>query len=160
MGIHGEEISISNALSKRYTHQLRAQHQAILVGKNTILADNPELTVRYWDGKNPIRIILGNENNIPKDYHIFDHQAPSLFLSGDIHGILKQLAAKNIISILVEGGAHTIAQFIEADLWNEAHIISSNVLLKDGISARKLPGIPEKTLTLEDNIVQQYKNNK
>ncbi len=158
MGIHGQEINISNALAKRFTHKLRAQHQGILIGKNTVLSDNPELNVRHWNGRNPERIILGDETGIPKEYHIFNGLPSTLFLSGDIHSVLKKLAERNIISILVEGGANTLEQFLKANLWNEAHIIHTNISLKQGITAPTIRGTLKKTITLDDNTIHWYKN--
>lgn len=172
IGIQQEEIKISNDLSKRYAHQLRAQHQSVLVGKNTVLADNPELNVRYWKGKNPVRIILGNKKNIPANFNIFNSEANTIFLpkkDGEwlsIENILNEIAAKNIISILVEGGAEVINQFIESNLWNEAHVITSdrNLIQHSSfnihhyIKAPEITGNLTDTIDLEDDTIQVLKN--
>jgi diaminohydroxyphosphoribosylaminopyrimidine deaminase/5-amino-6-(5-phosphoribosylamino)uracil reductase len=134
IGINGTEIAISNALSKRYVHKLRTQHQGILVGKNTVLTDNPQLTSRHWRGNNPIRIIIGKEADFPKDYHIFNNEAETIFLSEvnskqyTVSSILEKLYQQNIISVLVEGGATVLQKFIDSNAWNEAHIITSEYL--------------------------------
>lgn len=163
MGIKGKEIAISGAISKRYTHQLRAAHQAVLVGKNTVLTDNPQLNLRHWSGKNPVRIVLAHQGDIPKDYHVWNKEAETLFLSGSIKDILHSLAEKNIISVLVEGGADVLRQFMESNSWNEAHIITSNELIPKTaddslIASPCFKGIPEKTLNLETDTVQILKN--
>lgn len=173
IGIKHFEIKISNELSKRYTHQLRSQHQSILVGKNTVLIDNPELNVRYWKGKNPVRIILGNESDIPKDYHIFNNKAETIFLSTvdgrqlTVGEILQGLYSKNIISVFVEGGADVLQQFIESKLWNEAVIINSNTNIgelstensqPDYIKAPTITGDLTDTIQLEDDTIQILKN--
>jgi diaminohydroxyphosphoribosylaminopyrimidine deaminase/5-amino-6-(5-phosphoribosylamino)uracil reductase len=173
LGIKHQDTKISNELSKRYVHQLRAAHQAILVGKNTVLSDNPELNVRHWNGKNPVRIALGNENNIPKDYHIFNTNAASIFLSDadcqplTADNILTQLYHKNIISVLVEGGAAVLQQFIESNLWNEAHVITADKEISEYqcneskdhlIKAPKIIGDIIHTIQLENDTIQLLKN--
>lgn len=172
IGIRNQEIAISNELSKRYVHQLRAEHQAILVGKNTVITDNPSLTVRYSNGKNPIRIILGNEDEIPKNYNIFNQKATTIFIPStnkqplNIGTILHQLYQKNIISVLVEGGANVLQQFIDADAWNEAHVITSNKNLVQHstsntaqyIKAPIIIGSLHQTISLENDSIQILKN--
>jgi diaminohydroxyphosphoribosylaminopyrimidine deaminase/5-amino-6-(5-phosphoribosylamino)uracil reductase len=173
LGIREQEVKISNELSKRYVHQLRAAHQAILVGKNTVLSDNPELSVRYWKGKNPIRIILGNANDIPADFNIFNNKATSIFLlTADsqlltVDNILSQLYHKNIISVLVEGGADVLQQFIESNLWNEAHVITADKEINEHqnfmrdenlIKAPEITGDIIQTISLENDTIQLLKN--
>lgn len=171
LGINGKEILISNALSKRYVHHLRAQHQGILVGKNTVLTDNPELTVRYWNGKNPIRIVLGNKTAIPSGYHIYSKENNNIFLSKgnekiSISYILEELYKHQIISVLVEGGASVLQQFIDSNLWDEAHIITNERTLQQIITAQsnqiiKAPAIKGETvstLQFENDHIQILKN--
>ena len=62
-------------------HKWRSEEQAILVGTNTVLEDNPALTTRYWTGNNPIRIVLDQNNKISKESHIFDNQAKTISIS-------------------------------------------------------------------------------
>jgi diaminohydroxyphosphoribosylaminopyrimidine deaminase/5-amino-6-(5-phosphoribosylamino)uracil reductase len=173
LGIKNEEIKISNDLSKRYVHQLRAEHQAILVGKTTVITDNPKLNVRHWQGKNPIRIVLGNENEIPKEYSIFNDESETLFLStvdgrlSTVDSILNQLYQKNIISVLVEGGANVIQQFINANAWNETVVISSDekmsreslvVSHEQFVKAPIFTGSLTHEFQLENNLIQLFKN--
>ena len=172
LGIKNEEIKISNDLSKRYVHRLRAEHQAILVGKNTVLTDNPKLNVRHWQGENPIRIVLGNENEIPENYNIFNNEVATFFFHSidhqpsTINTILHQLYQKNIISVLVEGGANVLQQFIDNNLWNEAHIISSDKNLiqhltfsiQHSIKAPIITGSLTQSFQLENNFIQLFKN--
>lgn len=172
IGIKDEEISISNPLAKKYVHRLRAEHQGILVGKNTVIADNPSLTLRHWNGKNPIRIIIGNENEFSKDMNIFSDEAETIFLSNNdnsklnLDEILKKIASKNIISVLVEGGANILQQFIDANAWNETHIITSknkmSEILKNNnsstyIKAPVITGILQENITFNNNTVSILK---
>jgi diaminohydroxyphosphoribosylaminopyrimidine deaminase / 5-amino-6-(5-phosphoribosylamino)uracil reductase len=153
LGIKHQEVAISNSLSKRYTHQLRAAHQGILVGKNTVLTDNPELNVRYWIGKNPIRIILGNKIDFPENFNIFNTTAETIFLSTAEN---KPLTIDNILE-----------QFIKSGLWNEAHVISSDEQIcrkqssfnkKDLIKAPEIQGEIIQTLQSENDTIQILKN--
>lgn len=171
IGINGKEISISNALSKRYVHKLRAENQAILVGKNTVITDNPMLNVRYWNGNNPVRIIVGNKNNIPKKYHILNNDAETIFLSKNnntfltIDEILKSISDENIISVLVEGGLNVLQQFIDTNAWNEAHIITSDKNIKTQqnagmqfIKAPVITGSLKQTMHIGNNYITILKN--
>jgi diaminohydroxyphosphoribosylaminopyrimidine deaminase/5-amino-6-(5-phosphoribosylamino)uracil reductase len=171
LGIKNQEIAISNELSKRYVHHLRAIHQGILVGKNTILSDNPTLNVRYWNGKNPIKIVLGNPKNIPADYIIFNHPENTIFIYStekklNINEILNQLYQQQIISVLVEGGENVLQQFIQQNAWDEAHIITNNKRMKqvfhaqhtDFITAPELSGKLVSTINLENDHIQIIKN--
>lgn len=173
IGIKNEEILISNTLTKRYVHQLRAEHQGILVGKNTVITDNPSLTVRHWKGKNPTRIIIGNENEFLKELNIFNDEAETFFLSKndnnklEIDEILNKISSKNIISVLVEGGASILQQFISANAWNETHIITSkNEMCKisntnnpsNYIKAPVITGFEIDNFTLEDDTISILKN--
>ena len=173
IGIQDKEVAVSNELSKKYVHQLRASHQGILVGKNTVLTDNPDLTVRLCAGKNPIRIILGNENEFPKDYNIFNKEAETVFLSKEekdkqysAERILENLYKHNIISVLVEGGANTLQQFIDANAWNEAHIVSSEHEMSQLVNSNNLKlikaplikGTLTESIALQNNNIQILKN--
>lgn len=172
IGVIGKEIKISNDATQRYVHQLRASHQAIAVGKNTVLSDNPSLTVRFATGKNPIRIVLGSEHAIPKDYHVFNNEASTFFYGRindeaiTIQELLQQLAKNNIISLLVEGGANVLQQFIDNNAWNEAHIITaqnnmqiiSNENIDTYIKAPVISGTLQENCTLQTDNIQVLKN--
>jgi len=71
---------ISGTQSRQLVHQWRAEEQAILVGKNTALHDNPRLNVRDWTGSDPIRVVLDSKLELPTDLHLFDQQIPTLYL--------------------------------------------------------------------------------
>jgi diaminohydroxyphosphoribosylaminopyrimidine deaminase/5-amino-6-(5-phosphoribosylamino)uracil reductase len=76
-------------------HKWRSEEQAILVGTQTVIDDNPKLDVRDWTGKNPIKIVLDQNNRIPKENHIFDNQSKTIVLTAaeiDFQKIAKQIA--------------------------------------------------------------------
>ena len=74
-------LTISNDETRKIVHQWRSEEQAIMVGSNTALLDNPKLTVREVAGKNPLRITIDKWNRIPKDYFLFDKTVPTLIFS-------------------------------------------------------------------------------
>ena len=93
-------------------HQLRADHDAILVGAGTVRLDNPALTVRHVRGRDPLRIVLGVA---PAGSAVH----PCVELSGPIPNVLLQLADRHVTSVLVEGGAQVASAFHEAGLVDE-----------------------------------------
>ena len=74
-------VWISNTYSQQLVHKWRAEEQAILVGTNTVIADNPKLNVRSWKGDNPIRIVLDRKLRIPKEYSVFDGSVKTIVLT-------------------------------------------------------------------------------
>lgn len=147
-------LIISNAITKQLTHKMRSENQAILVSTNTVLLDNPSLTVREWSGKNPYRVALDRQGKIPKNYNLLDKSVRTIiftekteqnehnleFITIDfsnlaLNQIISNLFERNIHSVLVEGGAQLLTSFINAGLWDEANIEISPTLLHDGIAA-------------------------
>ena len=72
-------VWISNQYSQQLVHKLRSEEHAILVGTNTVIADNPKLNVRSWTGNNPVRIVLDRSLRIPENYNVFDGSVKQLF---------------------------------------------------------------------------------
>ena len=116
---HFKPLQISNEQTQMLSHQLRAEEDAILVGHTTYDRDQPQLTVRYWHGPNPKRIVL-------------THNRPITQLMDDLyqHGIQ---------SLIVEGGRQTHESFIEAGLWDEIRVETAPITVSDGTQAPKLP---------------------
>ena len=145
-------------------HKLRSKVDAILIGKNTLLRDDPLLTVRYTKGKNPIRIILDSKGIISKNSRIIktSNDVPTIIViskkiskinllklqklpveiivSGEnsinLKLLLKKLASKKIKTILVEGGGTVNWEFIKNNLFNELIVTLSPFLIggNDSIS--------------------------
>ncbi|WP_179007755.1 bifunctional diaminohydroxyphosphoribosylaminopyrimidine deaminase/5-amino-6-(5-phosphoribosylamino)uracil reductase RibD [Winogradskyella forsetii] len=85
--IHKDEkkpVWITNNYSRQLVHKWRAEEQAILVGTNTVIEDNPSLTVRDWTGHNPIRVVLDKNLKLGKDYKVFDNEAETIVLSSKL----------------------------------------------------------------------------
>lgn len=145
---HEAPIRFSTPITQALAHQLRAENEAILVGYRTVMLDNPSLTTRAWYGKNPIRIVIDPENALPSDRCIFDGQA-STYVFGSISEALTKLHALQVQSLLVEGGAKTLTQFIEAGLWDEARIETAPLLLHNGIPAPVIDGETISSLSID-----------
>lgn len=155
-----EPVWISNPISRQLVHKWRTEEQAILIGTNTALDDNPSLNARDWQGKSPIKILIDRQGIVPSTAAIFDWAFAKTILitqnsatasaEGTIvetvtsRDLLPQLLAilrkHNILSVIVEGGKHTLQTFIDADLWDEARIFQGQLDLSTGISAPKIGG--------------------
>lgn len=140
-------LHISNEFTQVICHKRRAEHQAILVGRNTVIADNPSLTTRLWYGNNPLRCVIGNEEQLKSmktpdgnDYKLLKTGAGTLFVSS-IDQLLKKLYELGIQSLLVEGGSKLLQSFIDRGLWDEAYVETGNIIIGDGIASPTLKTI-------------------
>lgn len=169
---------ISSAYSKKLVHKWRTEEDAVLVGKNTVLHDNPQLSAREWSGRNPLRIVLDRNLDIPLGHHIFDHQAKTIVFNelktdvkDNVHYIQMedmqhylpqkiafQLYLMDIQSVIIEGGANILNQFITAALWDEARVFTAAVSWKTGITAPNIHGVVEEVLSLNSDKLILYKN--
>lgn len=144
---------ISNASSRQLVHKWRAEEDAILVGKNTAMHDNPQLNTRDWSGKHPIRILIDHHLAVPDSLSLFDGSVPTIVynlhsstesanlvhvkLSEEhfLQALLHDLHQRKVQSLLVEGGANTLKQFIAAGLWDEARVFVADSCFEEGIGA-------------------------
>ena len=146
---------------KTLVHRWRAQEQAILIGYNTLVNDNPQLTVREWTGRNPQRILV--TDTLPDEhFNIFgDDQKTIVFnpiqnkvtekaeyikLDFDellLNNILKTLFEKNICSVMIEGGRQILESFISSGIWDEARVLTGNKMFGKGLPAPVLKGAHE-----------------
>lgn len=167
-----EKIWLTGEASKQLVHQWRSEEPGILVGKRTVLIDDPELTVRLVKGKNPVRIIIDPDLSLSNKRKVFKPGTKTIVFNkksssnnGDtelvkvdftdhvIPHILAYLYAKGIQSIIVEGGAYTLQQFILSDLWDEARIFTAPVMLHDGLNAPTVAGKEISNLSIgHDNL--------
>lgn len=155
-------VWITNSLSRQLVHKWRSEEQAVLVGTQTVLDDNPKLTVRDWAGNHPIRIVLDQKNRIPKESHVFDNQSATLILSAETINYSSNVGSQialflfenNIQSVLIEGGRQTIQTFIDADLWDEARIFRGKIKFEVGIKTPKINGkVTVKKAILHDELL-------
>jgi diaminohydroxyphosphoribosylaminopyrimidine deaminase/5-amino-6-(5-phosphoribosylamino)uracil reductase len=148
---------ISNSISQMLVHKWRGEEQAILVGSNTVLSDNPQLTVRQWNGKNPLRIVFDNKLELPDTAKVFDNTSPTLILNEEIDKVtdnkeyikLKKnsksldnlmvlLYEREIQSLIIEGGKKLLESFIKKNLWDEARILIGNKEFSKGLKAPEI----------------------
>ena len=139
---------ISSKKSRQLVHKWRSEEHAILVGYNTVINDNPNLNVRSWKGKNPIRIIIDYDNKLSNKFNVFNDQAKTIKITRNnidpSHPIASEISSflfkENIQSVIVEGGKKTLEEFIKTNLWDEARIFTNKKNLKKGTEAPKLKG--------------------
>lgn len=165
---------ISGTRSRQLVHKWRVEEDAILVGKNTAFYDNPSLNVRDWVGKNPVRIILDSNLELPENIHLFDRSIPTICFNskksetkenlefvnlGDnfsISDILKELNSRKIQSLIIEGGSKVLSGFIESGLWDEARVFTGKARFNSGIPAPKLNQNLTETLSIGEDILTIY----
>lgn len=154
----GEQTAISGLETKRLVHRWRSEADAILVGTNTAVIDNPRLDVRYYHGPAPMRIVIDRLGKIPDTHHVLDDSLPTWIfgaarpgnfehtefvgISADkdlINNILVKLHAAGKAILFVEGGAQTLRQFLATGYYDEIRILESQQYLKDGIAAPEIP---------------------
>ena len=100
---------ITGEAARADAHRLRAESDAVLVGAGTVRADDPSLTVRGAEGRDPLRVVLGRLAAGARAH-------PALELSGDLGGVLEELGRRGVVQLLVEGGAAVAHQFHAAGL--------------------------------------------
>jgi diaminohydroxyphosphoribosylaminopyrimidine deaminase / 5-amino-6-(5-phosphoribosylamino)uracil reductase len=136
----GSPLKISNALSHTLSHRWRSEEDAILVGTNTALADNPKLNVRYWVGQNPVRVVIDQHHRLPPWLNLFDCSQPTIcYDSSNIKDLLADLHTRQIQSVMVEGGSQLLQSFINQYLWDEIRVFKSPNTIQKGITAPTLP---------------------
>ena len=172
-------VFISNTYSQQRVHKLRSKEHAILVGTNTVFADNPKLNVRSWFGENPVRVVLDRTLRIFENASVLDGSVKTIVLTSKISKDKEQreklifeeidfstnvasqiclvLQKHNIQSLIVEGGTQTLHTFINENLWDEALVFVGNNSFGDGVRSPEI----KKNYT-EENILKDvlkiYKN--
>lgn len=164
---------VSSELTKTLVHKWRSEEQSILVGRNTIINDNPSLTVREYNGLNPIRIVIDSQLQISQDLNIYSDEAPTLVFNRiknekkenlewikipetSTSHILEELYKRNISSVFVEGGSRTLQYFIIDNVWDEARVIVGNTEFGDGVKAPIISKIPTDSFKFGDDRIYIY----
>jgi diaminohydroxyphosphoribosylaminopyrimidine deaminase / 5-amino-6-(5-phosphoribosylamino)uracil reductase len=172
-------VKISNPQTDRLVHKWRSEEMAVLVGTNTALFDDPELTTRLWPGRNPLRLVLDMRLRLPFSLKLFDGVHKTVVfnrLRDEEHRnlrymrldpaesipkqIVKALRELKVQSVLIEGGAQLLQTFINEGYWNEARIITSQQLvIGKGIAAPVLKSFKlTHTLQNDSDIIQFFRN--
>ena len=164
---------ISNWLSRKLVHKWRAELDAIMVGTNTAKYDNPQLNVRSWSGKSPMRIVIDKHLKLNNELKLFDQSIPTVCYNfikdesienlsyvklADAENILEQILAHlnelKIQTLFVEGGSQLLQSFIDQNLFDEARVFESGSFFGDGIAAPKLfSGIYERYELITDRLL-------
>lgn len=161
----GDDLSplkITSLEIDKITHQWRAEEMGIMVGTQTALLDNPSLTVRHVKGEQPLRILLDRHLEVPAYFNLIDNTTPTVVITeSPIHAMKKvdyvaiknndslqtvfdYCVEKNIISIMVEGGAKLLQSMIDQNLWDEMRIITNKgLVIKSG---KKAPTLHQKNI--------------
>jgi diaminohydroxyphosphoribosylaminopyrimidine deaminase/5-amino-6-(5-phosphoribosylamino)uracil reductase len=167
----GTQRWISNDFAKQLVHQWRSEEDCVLVGKQTALADNPQLNVRLVNGINPLRAVIDKNLELPSSHHLFDNSVKTLVFNQKktaIEGntyyveiedfdhflpqyILYQLYLQDVQSVIIEGGAKTLQLFINANLWDEARIFTAPNFWAEGIKAPLIKGETTENIQVGSN---------
>lgn len=171
---------ISSALAKALVHRWRSEEDAVLIGKNTALSDNPRLNTREWPGRDPLRIVIDKRLELPENLNIFDQTQDTIIFNNkktDIIGRIKYLELENfdtllpqmiayqlylmdIQSLIIEGGAETLNQFINAGLWDEARVFTGSKVWNEGIPAPNLGRNQDESQIFGQDILNIWYNRK
>ena len=160
---------ISSPETRPFVHRERSEVDGILVGANTIINDNPHLGISEFPAQKKLwRIIIDLQRRVEPQSQVFRDQH-FIYFSGakrevethiintenPLPEILKILHQKDILSIMVEGGAYTLQQFIGAKLWDEALLITGPQSLNQGLAAPKLNGVISEDYYLKQDRIQR-----
>ncbi len=167
-------VWITNAYSRQLVHKWRTEEQAILVGTQTVLDDNPSLNARDFFGNNPIRIVLDKSGKIDANFHVKDNSIKTLILTESkafqstknciyetcqfdenlVENTLAILVKHQIQSVIIEGGSKTIQSFIDKNIWDEARIFKGKNTFENGTKAPVIKRkIVESKTNLDDKLV-------
>ena len=161
----GDSRWITGEVARRRVHELRRRHAAVLVGINTVLADDPELTVREVEGPQPLRIVLDSRGRVPLSARVLSGGAKTLIATTaampeeleralrergvevwrlparegrvDLVALLARLAGEEIDSLLVEGGGEVAWSFLAQGLVQKLYLFYGPLLL----GGREVPGV-------------------
>lgn len=155
-----QQRHITGFTIQKLVHKWRTEEDAIMVGTNTALLDNPALNARAWHGKNPIRIVMDKTLRLPDTLKLFDKSIPTIvfteqqkestqnltfiqidFAKNWFDDILNHLYQHKIQSLIVEGGSQLLNTIIDANLWDEAILFISPKTINDGVKAPFINGI-------------------
>jgi diaminohydroxyphosphoribosylaminopyrimidine deaminase / 5-amino-6-(5-phosphoribosylamino)uracil reductase len=174
----GTQRWITSNLSKKLVHKWRSEEDAVLIGKNTALYDNAQLNVREWTGRDPVRIIIDRNLELPSHLHVFDQNQDTIIFNSvktelngrikyleleDLNNLLPQLIAyqlylMDVQSLMIEGGAQVLDLFIKAGLWDEARIFTGAESWKEGKPAPAISGTLAERINISTDVLEIWYN--
>lgn len=145
--------TISNAATAMLSHKLRAEYDAIMVGTQTVIVDNPRLDLRHWPGNVPIPVTIDRRGRIPDTAAMFSNPDSIVFGPDASPKLMAETlyADHGITSLIVEGGARMLRSFIDADLFDEIRIETSTEAFGCGVVA---PTPPDHILLAESQTIR------
>lgn len=168
---------ITNDEMNSLVHRWRAEEDAIMIGSNTAINDNPQLNVRHWVGESPIRVVIDTEHQIASDYHIFDGSVPTfIFVDkpySDLNTTIEQielprtqrlgfvmdsLYQRGVQSVIIEGGKLLLQSMIDGNLWDEARVLTGSKHFGKGLSAPIISKLPISSESLIGDFITTYVN--
>ena len=175
---NAEPFWISSKATKTRVHLWRSKEHGILIGANTLRDDNPSLNVRLVNGMSPIPIVLDPHLSIKPKHQLYSnpdlivivdkktkinsdypfHIQTINFSSDVITQLMSELHNLKILSVLVEGGAYTLNEFIRSGIWDQARVIQSKNTFKEGIKAPVLQIDPVAIKTIDVDQISYYNN--
>ena len=155
-------------------HKWRAEEHSVIIGDHTAVIDDPALDVRYWSGNNPVRVVLSETGNLPHDLKLLKDEMFTIVFTyseakidgnnveiiklnksgDDLHQILSELVKRDIQSLLVEGGADTLARFISKRMWDEARVFRGKKSFGKGLKAPGIEGAGSTIITFENSTLE------
>ena len=176
---HAKPNWITNSYSRQLVHKWRTEEQAIMVGTNTVLNDNPKLNVRSWFGKNPIRIVIDRSLRIPQNYNVFDGRVKTIVITENLETfnrsnlifekidfsrnvesqICEVLYRYEIQSVIIEGGAQLLESFLKLHLWDEARVFVGSLTFSKGVKAPIIKGSESCSKKIQSDVLKVITNN-
>ena len=154
----GRRLMITDDVSQRLVHKWRSEEAAIMIGTNTALMDNPQLTNRYWSGRSPVRMVLDLNLRLSEELNLFKSDAQTIvvnYIKEEQKGFVRYLKIErdsyilpmimeacymnNIQSLFVEGGSTLIQSLVDENLWDEARVFRNKSMnIEGGVPAPRL----------------------
>lgn len=180
LGDSDKRIMLSSDQSQRWTHDLRRNHNAILIGRNTLEVDDPSLTTRLVPGPHPLRIILAGSQPLRGNYACFKDQHPTIIISeltapdslpkhirwkqmvratGFLQDICAYLVDEYSVGfLLVEGGKQVHQSFLDENMWDEIWRIQNQSAVDGNILAPTISNNPAATFKSADDTIEIFRN--
>jgi diaminohydroxyphosphoribosylaminopyrimidine deaminase/5-amino-6-(5-phosphoribosylamino)uracil reductase len=168
-------FAISGKEAKVMVHRWRTEEAAILVGSRTVFIDNPQLTARHWEGKDPVRIVIDANLKVPRTHRIFEDRGRTIvfnrletrpifnieyvqlnFAEEILPRIMDYLRYEKLTSVIVEGGAATLGRFLELGLWDEIRRFKAPMKLEAGLRAPIIEGKPSETMQVGEDLLEVF----
>jgi diaminohydroxyphosphoribosylaminopyrimidine deaminase / 5-amino-6-(5-phosphoribosylamino)uracil reductase len=172
------QFFITGPFTQRMVHRWRTHTDAILVGSQTVLSDDPQLTDRFFGGPQPLRIVVDRSARLPEHHRLFQDDGPTLLVGtkpsppfglspkteylflpeseNQWRFLFRQLAQRSISHLTVEGGARILNDLLQQELWDEARIGIGPAFLPEGIPAPVPPVRPANEWPLGNDRIQLY----